>query len=53
MGNKNGKPKIGATANESPALPKIFLSYARDDDEPFVRRLYDDLCERGFTVWVI
>ena len=22
---------------------KVFLSYARDDDEPFVRRLYDGL----------
>ena len=32
-------------------MPKIFLSYARDDDEPFVRRLYDDLTERGFDVW--
>ncbi|PJF34904.1 MAG: hypothetical protein CUN49_13270, partial [Candidatus Thermofonsia Clade 1 bacterium] len=30
---------------------KVFLSYARDDDEPFVRRLYDDLTERGFDIW--
>ena len=28
----------------------IFLSYARDD-EPFVKRLYDDLTARGFDVW--
>ena len=29
----------------------LFLSYARGDDEPFVRRLYHDLTARGFTVW--
>ncbi|MBD2463051.1 TIR domain-containing protein [Oscillatoria sp. FACHB-1407] len=29
----------------------IFLSYARSDDEPFVKRLYEDLTERGFQVW--
>ncbi|MCA9049471.1 MAG: toll/interleukin-1 receptor domain-containing protein, partial [Planctomycetaceae bacterium] len=29
----------------------IFLSYARGDDEPFVRRLHDDLKAHGFTVW--
>ena len=29
----------------------LFLSYARGDDEPFVRRLYHDLSARGFTVW--
>jgi len=30
---------------------KLFLSYARDDDELFVRRLYQDLTARGFDVW--
>jgi hypothetical protein len=35
-----------------PELPfTIFLSYARADDEPFVRRLYDDLTAQGFRVW--
>jgi len=29
----------------------LFLSYARGDDEPFARRLYDDLTARGFDVW--
>ena len=29
----------------------IFLSYARDDDEPFVRQLHDDLTTRGIAVW--
>ena len=29
----------------------LFLSYARGDDEPFVRRLYDDLTAAGFDVW--
>jgi tetratricopeptide (TPR) repeat protein len=36
-------PSLGA--------PTIFLSYARADDEPFVRRLYDDLTAQGFRVW--
>lgn len=30
---------------------RVFLSYARGDDEPFVRRLHDDLTAAGFTVW--
>ena len=29
----------------------IFLSYARSDDEPFVKRLYEDLTGNGYTVW--
>jgi WD40 repeat protein len=29
----------------------VFLSYAREDDEPFVRRLYLDLQSAGHTVW--
>ena len=29
----------------------IFISYARDDDEPFVRRLYQDLTDLGHEVW--
>ncbi len=32
-------------------MTSLFLSYARDDDEPFVRRLYDDLIAAGFDVW--
>ncbi len=32
-------------------MTRIFLSYARGDDEAFVRRLYDDLRENGFEVW--
>jgi hypothetical protein len=27
-------------------LPSVFLSYAREDDEPFVVRLYQDLTSR-------
>jgi WD40 repeat protein len=34
-----------------PVPPRIFLSYARNDDETFVRRLYDDLRQAGFIVW--
>lgn len=30
---------------------RVFLSYARDDDEAFVRRLYNDLTAEGFDVW--
>jgi len=33
------------------APTKVFLSYARGDDEPFVRRLYEGLSARGFEVW--
>jgi WD40 repeat protein len=29
----------------------IFISYARDDDEPFVERLRDDLVAHGHPVW--
>jgi hypothetical protein len=31
-------------------MSDIFLSYARADDEPFVKRLCDDLTARGFNV---
>jgi WD40 repeat protein len=32
-------------------MTSIFLSYARDDDEAFVRRLHADLISTGFDVW--
>src|SRR5687767_6465840 len=32
-------------------MTKIFFSYARGDDEPFVQRLYDALKTRGFDLW--
>lgn len=32
-------------------MGKIFISYARADDEPFVKQLYLDLAERGFDIW--
>jgi WD40 repeat protein len=35
----------------TPTAPRVFLSYARGDDEPFVHRLYADLTAAGFTVW--
>jgi hypothetical protein len=31
--------------------PRLFLSYARGDDEPFVKRLYKDLTAKGLNVW--
>jgi len=32
-------------------MTSIFLSYARNDEEAFVRRLYADLTNAGFDVW--
>jgi len=32
------------------AMAKVFLSYAREDEEP-ARRLYADLCQKGVDVW--
>ena len=32
-------------------MTSIFLSYARNDDEAFVRRLHADLTSAGFDVW--
>jgi len=33
-------------------LPSIFLSYARvDDEDGFVKALYDELVQQNFTVW--
>ena len=32
-------------------MASIFLSYGRDDDEPFVKQLYEDMVARGFSVW--
>jgi WD40 repeat protein len=29
----------------------LFISYARSDDEPFVKRLHEDLATLGFAVW--
>ncbi|AKB49713.1 hypothetical protein MSBRW_0460 [Methanosarcina barkeri str. Wiesmoor] len=32
-------------------LPSLFISYAREDDEPFVEKLYQGLKEKGFEIW--
>ena len=32
-------------------MTDVFISYARADDEPFVKRLYEDLTAHGFEVW--
>jgi hypothetical protein len=45
--SRRGPPSAGDAAMST----TIFLSYARGDDEPFVRRLHDDLTARGFDVW--
>ncbi len=39
-----------STGNTATAT-RVFLSYARGDDEPFVKRLHADLAKAGFTVW--
>lgn len=31
--------------------PSVFICYARDDDEPFVKRLHHDLDKAGIRVW--
>ena len=38
------------TADQSTPV-RLFLSYSRSDDEPFVWRLYDGLKATGFEVW--
>lgn len=40
--------------SDSENKKRVFISYARADDppdQPFVRRLYEDLTQAGFTVW--
>lgn len=32
-------------------MPKVFISYARNDDEPFVKQLYEDLTKKNFRRW--
>jgi hypothetical protein len=32
-------------------MTSVFISYARNDDESFVRRLHEDLAQQGFDVW--
>ncbi len=41
-----------SASNYATPTCRIFLSYARGDDEPFVRRLYEDLKARCFDVWL-
>ena len=40
-----------AKLSDKEGFPSIFLSYARDDDEAFARRLQGDLTKAGFDVW--
>ncbi len=32
-------------------MTNLFLSYGREDDEPFLHRLYDALSAKGLSVW--
>jgi len=38
-------------APEISGQTRLFVSHARDDDEPFVKPLYEDLPQRAFNVW--
>ncbi|MEO6001235.1 MAG: hypothetical protein ABIN89_30565 [Chitinophagaceae bacterium] len=29
----------------------LFISYGREDDDDFVKLLYDDLTEKGYRTW--
>ena len=40
-----------ASMTNNPRSGSLFISYARGDDEPFVKRLHDDLDARGFPLW--
>ena len=48
MAKNQNEPDCNA---ETSMKRRIFLSYARNDDEPFVKKLYKDLTQEGFTVW--
>jgi hypothetical protein len=37
--------------SEEQAVADVFISYARDDDEPFAMRLHENLAAEGVTVW--
>jgi tetratricopeptide (TPR) repeat protein len=43
--------RLDQVTAEQDSLGKLFISYAREDDEPFVERLYRDLTASGFGVW--
>jgi hypothetical protein len=51
--SKAGRTRIAAGYyHRSCAVPvRLFLSYARNDDEPFVARLHAALTAAGFSVW--
>jgi hypothetical protein len=42
---------MSSKTNISDSRPNLFLSYARGDDEPFVKQLYERLVSEGFSVW--
>ena len=43
--------ELACTQEGRVAKPKVFLSYARADDETFAKRLRDDLVARNVDVW--
>ena len=51
IGGRSMRPELPEEDISVDAPAKLFLSYARGDDEPFARRLYGDLNARGFRVW--
>ena len=42
------EPSADAPSLDDPGAKSVFLSYARGDDEEFVRKLHDDLKAAGF-----
>ena len=34
-----------------PQQTKVFISFARKDDEPFAKKLHNDLTKRSFEIW--
>lgn len=47
----DGSRGIEEKENPVEKLPSLFISYAREDDEPFVEKLYQDLNDKGFEIW--
>jgi TIR domain/NB-ARC domain len=50
---EGGRSRVGGAQGRLVPEPRarIFLSYARGDDEPFVKRLYERLDAESFDVW--
>ena len=45
------RPSRNARSTDGSTIPRIFLSYARGDDEPYTRSVYERLLAEGFDAW--